>query len=69
VGILIAVLLIMAAYATEAFFLMIGVGVMHLDWWHAMPSMGYGAAYVITFCLDMFLTLIIVGAVKLASDK
>ena len=67
--ILVVILLVVMAYAVEAFFLMLGVGIMHLDWWHSLPSMGFGPAFLITFCLDMFLTLIIVGAVKIALDS
>ena len=68
-AVLVVILLAVIAYAVEAFFLMLGVGIMHLDWWQAMPSMGFGAAFGITFCLDMFLTIIVVGAVKIAVDK
>jgi hypothetical protein len=68
-AILVVILMVVLAYMVEAFFLMLGVGIMHLDWWQAMPSMGFGAAGLITFCLDTFLTLIIVGAVKIALDS
>lgn len=72
-GILWAIFLIVAgliaAYVVEATLLMISFGVMHLDWWQAMPPMGFGAALSITLCLDTFLTMIIVAAVRIAAES
>lgn len=72
-GIIWAIFLIVAgliaAYVVEATLLMISFGVMHLDWWQAMPSMGFGVALSITLCLDTFLTMIIVAAVRIAAES
>lgn len=46
---LIAVAMIVSAWLTSAWALMIPVGIAHHSWWHVIPTMGFGTALAITF--------------------
>jgi hypothetical protein len=38
---------LIGAWLLASLWLMLGVGIAHLHWWHAMPSMGYQTALLI----------------------
>ena len=45
---LLALALILGAWVTSSWTLMITTGIAHHDWWHLMPPMGAGAAFALT---------------------
>jgi hypothetical protein len=45
---LLAIALILGAWVTSSWTLMITTGIAHDDWWHLMPPMGAGAAFALT---------------------
>lgn len=36
--------------------MMLGIGIMHLHWWHAMPTIGFNTALIIGFLFQNMLT-------------
>ena len=41
--------LVLGAWMSLAWFIMLTIGIMHRDWWHAIPPMGWAAAVPIGF--------------------
>lgn len=64
---LLAATVIIGAWLLEALWLMLAIGAMHHDWWHAVPPMGYQTALVVGAFLGAFIG--IAAAPSLGSRK
>lgn len=53
--ILLVLVACVAAWLLNSMWLMLAIGDMHRNWWHAIPLMGYKAALPIGFTLSAFL--------------
>lgn len=57
-GLVIAVLaVIIGVWLLSSLYLMLGVGIAHLDWWHTMPPMSYQTALLIDIFIGGFIGL------------
>ena len=45
------------SWLLTSLYLMVGIGIAHLDWWHAMPTMGYHTALLIDIFLGGFIAM------------
>ena len=52
---LLVIALMIGLWLLEALWLMLAIGAMHHDWWHAVPPMGYQAALIVGAFLGAFI--------------
>lgn len=59
------------AVLTEAWTLMITIGVVHGEWLHTLPTIGYGSAVVVTLALTLLtgVSAAVVGATQGLIDQ
>lgn len=53
--VLLVTAVLIGTWLLEALWLMLAIGAMHHDWWHAVPPMGYQAALVVGPFLGAFI--------------
>lgn len=57
-AILLLLAVIVGGWMASAWALMMFVGILHHEWWPAIPTMGYDAALLASFFLNLTLALV-----------
>jgi hypothetical protein len=65
---LLLVVLLAGSWLWASWWLMLGIGIAHLNWWPAMPTMGYGTALLIDIFIGGWVG-IIVATQKISGSK